>query len=171
MKVIVLMENTALEGCGLTPEHGLSLYIEYRGRKLLLDAGSSGKFADNAQALGVEPGHIAKTISLYDGESAMVILAAGDAKIDNRKFKERFGFKAKMLSPEDALRFTGHEVGGICPFGLASPLRVYLDVSLRRFDTVYPACGTANSAVRLTCDELEKASEALGWVDLCKLPE
>ena len=124
-----------------------------------------------AQALGVEPGHIAKTISLYDGESAMVILAAGDAKIDNRKFKDRFGFKAKMLSPEDALRFTGHEVGGICPFGLASPLRVYLDVSLRRFDTVYPACGTANSAVRLTCDALEKASEALGWVDLCKLPE
>ena len=124
-----------------------------------------------AQALGVEPGHIAKTISLYDGESAMVILAAGDAKIDNRKFKERFGFKAKMLSPEDALRFTGHAVGGICPFGLANPLEVYLDESLRRFDTVYPACGTSSSAVALTCQELEQASEAKGWVDVCKLPD
>lgn len=124
-----------------------------------------------AQALGVEPGHIAKTISLYDGDSAMVILAAGDAKIDNRKFKDQFGFKAKMLTPEDALRFTGHAVGGICPFGLATPLRVYLDESLRRFDMVYPACGTANSAVALTCSELEEASEAMGWVDVCKLPE
>lgn len=123
-----------------------------------------------AEALGVEPGHIAKTISLYDGDSAMVILAAGDAKIDNHKFKTHFGFKAKMLSPEDALRFTGHAVGGICPFGLAQPLRVFLDVSLRRFDTVYPACGTASSAVQLTCDELERASEAQGWVDVCKLP-
>lgn len=124
-----------------------------------------------AQALGVEPGHIAKTISLYDGDSAMVILAAGDAKIDNRKFKDQFGFKAKMLTPEDALRFTGHAVGGICPFGLANPLRAYLDESLRRFDMVYPACGTANSAVALTCSELEEASEAMGWVDVCKLPE
>lgn len=124
-----------------------------------------------AQALGVEPGHIAKTISLYDGDSAMVILAAGDAKIDNRKFKDQFGFKAKMLTPEDALRFTGHAVGGICPFGLANPLRVYLDESLRRFDMVYPACGTASSAVALTCSELEQASEAIGWIDVCKLPE
>ena len=124
-----------------------------------------------ARALGVEPGRIAKTISLYAGESAMLILAAGDAKIDNRKFKDRFGFKAKMLSPEDALRFTGHPVGGICPFGLADPLEVYLDESLRRFDTVYPACGTSSSAVALTCQELEQASEAKGWVNVCKLPE
>ena len=124
-----------------------------------------------ARALGVEPGRIAKTISLYSGESAMLILAAGDAKIDNRKFKDRFGFKAKMLSPEDALKFTGHAVGGICPFGLAEPLAVYLDESLRRFDLVYPACGTSSSAVALTCQELERASEAAGWVDVCKLPE
>ena len=124
-----------------------------------------------ARALGVEPGRIAKTISLYSGESAMLILAAGDAKIDNRKFKDRFGFKAKMLSPEDALKFTGHAVGGICPFGLAELLAVYLDESLRRFDLVYPACGTSSSAVALTCQELERASEAAGWVDVCKLPE
>ena len=124
-----------------------------------------------AQALGVEPGHIAKTISLWDGDSALLILAAGDAKIDNRKFKDQFGFKAKMLPAEDALRFTGHAVGGICPFGLANPLRVYLDESLRRFQTVYPACGTSNSAVALTCSELEQASEAMGRIDVCKLPE
>ena len=124
-----------------------------------------------AAALGVEPGCIAKTISLYDGDSAMLILAAGDAKIDNHKFKEQFGFKAKMLSPEDALEFTGHAVGGICPFGLARKLRVFLDVSLKRFPVVYPACGTSSSAVRLTCSELEEASEAMGWVDVCKLPE
>lgn len=121
-----------------------------------------------AQALGVEPGHIAKTLSFYDGDSALLVLAAGDAKIDNRKFKDQFGFKAKMLSPEDALRFTGHPVGGICPFGLAQPLRVWLDRSLRRFDTVYPACGTASSAVALSCDELELASDAQGWVDVTK---
>ena len=121
-----------------------------------------------AQALGVEPGRIAKTLSFYDGESALLVLAAGDAKIDNRKFKEQFGFKARMLSPEDALRFTGHAVGGICPFGLAEPLRVWLDRSLRRYDMVYPACGTGSSAVALTCEELEKASEAAGWVDVTK---
>lgn len=121
-----------------------------------------------AQALGVEPGHIAKTLSFYDGESALLVLTAGDAKIDNRKFKDQFGFKARMLTPEDALRFTGHAVGGICPFGLAEPLRVWLDRSLRRYDVVYPACGTASSAVALTCGELEQASEAAGWVDVTK---
>lgn len=123
-----------------------------------------------AQALGVEPGCIAKTLSFYDGDSAMLILAAGNAKIDNHKFKEQFGFKAKMLSPTDALAFTGHAVGGICPFGLTNPLRVYLDVSLRSYPVVYPACGTSSSAVSLTCSELEEASEAMGWVDVTKQP-
>ncbi len=123
-----------------------------------------------AQALGVEPGCIAKTLSFYDGESALLVLAAGDAKIDNHKFKAEFGFKAKMLSPDDALRLTGHPVGGICPFGLANPLRIYLDASLRRHATVYPACGTSSSAVALTCAELEQASEAMGWVDVTKDP-
>lgn len=124
-----------------------------------------------AKALGVEPGRIAKTLSFYDGESALLILAAGDAKIDNHKFKEQFGFKAKMLSAEDALRFTGHAVGGICPFGLTEKLRVYLDESLKRFGTVYPACGSSNSAVELSCSELEEASEAMGWVDVTKPAE
>lgn len=121
-----------------------------------------------AAALGVEPGRIAKTLSFYDGEGALLVLAAGNARIDNHKFKERFGIKAKMLAPEDVLRFTGHAVGGVCPFGLARPLRVWLDRSLRRYDTVYPACGTASSAVALTCAELEQASEAAGWVDVTK---
>ena len=126
--------------------------------------------------------NIAELISLYltkecfetmttgDGESALLVLAAGDAKIDNHKFKAEFGFKAKMLSPDDALRLTGHPVGGICPFGLANPLRIYLDASLRRHATVYPACGTSSSAVALTCAELEQASEAMGWVDVTKDP-
>lgn len=121
-----------------------------------------------AAALGVEPGRIAKTLSFYDGEGALLVLAAGNARIDNHKFKERFGIKAKMLSPEDVLRFTGHAVGGVCPFGLARPLRVWLDNSLRRYDMVYPACGTSSSAVALSCDELERASEAAGWVDVTK---
>lgn len=121
-----------------------------------------------AQALGVEPGRIAKTLSFYHGESALLVLAAGDAKIDNRKFKDQFGCKAKMLTPEDALRFTGHAVGGICPFGLAQPLEVYLDRSLLRYDVVYPACGTGSSAVALSCDELERASQSAGWVDVTK---
>ena len=121
-----------------------------------------------AAALGVEPARIAKTISLYDGESAMLILAAGDAKIDNHKFKEAFGFKPKMLAPEDVLRFTGHAIGGVCPFGIPEPLRVFLDRSLERFDVVYPAAGTDNSAVRLTPSELMGAADAAGWVDVCK---
>ena len=94
---------------------------------------------------------------------------AGDTKINNAAFKAHFHCKAKMLSPEDALRFTGHPAGGICPFGLPAPLPVYLDVSLKRFDTVFPACGTAHSAVRLTCEELERASGALEWVEVCVL--
>ena len=121
-----------------------------------------------AQALGVEPGCIAKTISLYDGDSAMLILAAGDAKIDSHKFKEQFGFKAKMLAPEEALRLTGHAVGGVCPFAVPDTVRVCLDVSLRRFDTVFPACGSANSAIELTCEDLFAYSRAREWVDVCK---
>lgn len=121
-----------------------------------------------AAALGVEPARIAKTISLYDGESAMLVLAAGDAKIDNHKFKAVFGFKPKMLAPDDVLRFTGHAIGGVCPFGVPEPLRVFLDRSLERFDIVYPAAGTDNSAVRLAPSELMGAAEADGWVDVCK---
>ena len=122
-------------------------------------------------ALGVQPGMIAKTLSFGDNnEGCMLIVAAGDAKIDNRKFKDTFGFKAKMLSHEDALRFTGHAVGGVCPFALPESVRVYCDSSLWRFDYVYPACGSSNSAIKLTPDELVELSGG-EKCDVCKLPE
>lgn len=121
-----------------------------------------------ANALGVRPARIAKTISLLDGDSALLIMAAGDVRIDNAKFRAVFGFKPRMLTPEQALHFTGHEVGGICPFGLIRPLRVFADISLRRFETVYPACGSSNSAVPLTCDELFCIAGCHGWVDVCR---
>ena len=121
-----------------------------------------------AQALGVEPARIAKTLSFQDGEGCLLIVAAGDARIDNPKFKAAFGFKAKMLAPEEALRLTGHAVGGVCPFAVPDTVRVCLDVSLRRFDTVFPACGSANSAIELTCPELEEYSGSLEWIDICK---
>ena len=120
-----------------------------------------------AKALQCEPRRIAKTLS-FKGEPALLVVAAGDARIDNRKFKAAFGMKAKMLSPEEVERFTGHRIGGVCPFALPEGTAVYLDASLRRFESVYPACGSANSAIRLTLKELERASRALGWVDVCK---
>lgn len=123
-----------------------------------------------AEALGTEGARIAKSITLADADGGCImILCAGDCKIDNASYKAKFGFKAKMLSPEDALAMTGHAVGGICPFALPDTgVRVYLDESLRRFDTVYPAAGSASSAVALSCDELYEASGALSWETLCK---
>lgn len=121
-----------------------------------------------ARALNVEPCRIAKTIAFRGVEGAILVVAAGDAKTDNRKFKTEFGFKAKMLTPDEVLECTGHPVGGVCPFGLKMSLPVYLDISLRRFDTVFPACGSSNSAIRLTCVELEEYSSCKRWVDVCK---
>jgi prolyl-tRNA editing enzyme YbaK/EbsC (Cys-tRNA(Pro) deacylase) len=121
-----------------------------------------------AQALGTEPARIAKSLSFQDDAGAMVIVVAGDAKIDNRKFKDEFGFKAKMLTPEDTVRFTGHAVGGVCPFALPDKVKVFLDSSMKRFETMYPACGSSNSAIELTLDELDKISGNLKWVDVCK---
>jgi len=123
-----------------------------------------------AQALGVEPKLIAKTLSFETAQGGLLLLAAGDARVDNRKFRETFGFKAKMLSPEDALRLTGHAVGGVCPFALATALPVYLDVSLRRFETVYPAAGSPASCVVVTPDRLREITGA-AWVDVCRLPQ
>ena len=121
-----------------------------------------------AQALGVVPARIAKTISLKDGDGCILIVAAGDGKIDNAGFKREFGMKAKMLAPEETLALTGHAVGGICPFANPDGARVFLDESLRRFQTVFPACGSSNSAIELTCGELEKYSRCVKWVDVCK---
>ena len=122
-----------------------------------------------AEALGTEGARIAKSITLHDGaDGCIMILCAGDYKIDNSLFKKKFGFKARMLSPEEALALTGHAVGGICPFALPDGVQVYLDESLRRFDKIYPAAGSSASAVELNCDELFKASRALSWETLCK---
>ncbi|WP_042352872.1 YbaK/EbsC family protein [Bacillus massiliigorillae] len=121
-----------------------------------------------AAALEVIPARIAKTLSFKEGDSAILVVTAGDIKIDNKKFKSEFGTKAKMLNPDEVLEFTGHAIGGVCPFGLAHDLRVYLDESMKRFDTVFPACGSSNSAIELTCDELQTYSKAEKWVDVCK---
>ena len=123
-----------------------------------------------AQAVGVEPARIAKTLSFYTKEkdAAILIVTAGDMKIDNSKFKHFFGMKAKMLAPEDVEKLTGYAIGGVCPFGNPENTSVYLDVSLKRFETVFPAAGSANSAVELTCEELEQDSKAKEWIDVCK---
>ena len=124
-----------------------------------------------ALALGVEGARIAKTLSFKKGDSCILILAAGDARIDNRKFKDKFHMKAKMPSPDEVLELVGHPVGGVCPFGINDGIDVYLDESLRRFTTVFPAVGSGNSAIELNLDELFKYSNAIEWIDVCKLPE
>ncbi len=121
-----------------------------------------------ALAVGVEPAEIAKSLSFRDGENAMLIVVAGDAKIDNAKFKNTFGFKARMLTPEDVFHFTGHAIGGVCPFGIVSEMRVFLDESMKRFEHVYPACGSSNSAIKVRLDELEIYAETDKWVDVCR---
>lgn len=122
-----------------------------------------------AQALGCEPGRIAKTLSFHVGDQVLLVVMAGDEKIDNSKYKARFGTKAKMLSFDEAEPLIGHAVGGVCPFAINEGIQVYLDESLHRFDVVYPACGSSNSAIGLTIPELEQYSGSLGWVDVCKL--
>ena len=129
---------------------------------------SSATVALAAEALGCEPARIAKSLSFEKGDSAILVIAAGDARIDNAKFKQRFGIKAKMLSAEKVEPLIGHAIGGVCPFGINPGVPVYLDESLRAFDIVYPAAGNSASGVRLTVDELERASEAVGWVNVCK---
>lgn len=124
-----------------------------------------------AQAVGVEGARIAKTLSFKLENGCILILAAGDARIDNKKYKATFHKKASMPSADEVLEQIGHPVGGVCPFGIKPGVPVYLDESLKRFDIVYPAAGTGNSAVKLTIDELYTCSEAVGWVDVCKLPE
>lgn len=121
-----------------------------------------------AEALHCEPCRIAKTLSFMVGEKPVLIVAAGDTKIDNPKYKAQFGTKAKMLTPEQAETLVGHAVGGVCPFAVQPGVAVYLDASLKRFETVFPACGSSNSAIELTIPELEKYSGYTAWVDVCK---
>jgi prolyl-tRNA editing enzyme YbaK/EbsC (Cys-tRNA(Pro) deacylase) len=153
-----------------------------RDKDIIEMEASTATVPEAAKALGVIPARIAKSISLRRGtfapaelgggsrigENALVVVVAGDMKLDNRKYKDRFGVKVKMLSPEEALAATGHAVGGVCPFALPPGVAVYLDVSMKRFETVYPACGSGNSAIELTMDELNEYSKNNEWVDVCR---
>ncbi len=121
-----------------------------------------------AQALHCEPCRIAKTLSFMGKEGPLLVVAAGDAKIDNPKFKAQFGTKPKMLTPEENVELIGHAVGGVCPFAVNDGVKIYLDESLKRFETVFPACGSANSAIELTMEELETYSSFAAWIDVCK---
>ena len=122
-----------------------------------------------AVAVGVEGARIAKSMSFKVGEEPIIIVVAGDAKVDNSRYKAQFHTKAKMLTHEEARELIGHDVGGVCPFALPEDVKVYLDVSMKRFETVFPAAGSSNSAVEMTCDELERyASNFAAWVDVCK---
>lgn len=124
-----------------------------------------------AQALGCEGKRIAKSLTFLVDGKAVLIVAAGDAKINNSKFKAQFHTKAKMLTSQQVDEMIGHSIGGVCPFAINSGVSVYLDESLKRFETVFPACGSSNSAIELTVDELLRYSGAIDWVDVCKLPE
>ena len=131
-------------------------------------AASTATVAEAAEALGVEPRMIAKTLSFLQEEKPVLILTEGTAKIDNRKYKDTFHIKAKMIPFEEVETQVGHAPGGVCPFGINENVIVYLDESLRQFENVYPAAGDDHSAVKLTVDELEKIAGATGWVDVCK---
>lgn len=126
-----------------------------------------------AEAAGVIPARICKTLSFEDGEDGCILIqTSGDAKVNNGKFKRMFGFKPKMLKAEKVIELTGHAIGGVCAFAIENEkVKVYADLSMKRFESVYPACGSDNSAIELTCDELFKYSKSLEWIDVCKIPE
>lgn len=137
--------------------------------KILEFEGSSATVELAAAAVGVEGKRIAKTLSFKIEDKAILIVAAGDAKVDNKKYKATFHTKAKMLSPEEVEAMIGHGIGGVCPFGINEGVDVYLDESLKRFETVFPACGSSNSAIEMTIPDMEKyAQNFIGWVDVCK---
>ena len=140
------------------------------GDRIIVPEASSATVELAAQAIGVEPGMIAKTMSFLVGGEPILILTEGTARVDNHKFKDQFHTKAKMIPPAQVEEWIGHAPGGVCPFGIKEGVRVYLDESLKAFETVYPAAGDDHSAVRLTLTELEEVSGAVGWVDVCKEP-
>ena len=146
-------------------------YLEKKGygdRVLVFDT-SSATVELAAQAVGTEPARIAKSLTFRVGENPVMIVCAGDAKVANAKFKAFFRTKAAMLTREEVSALIGHDVGGVCPFGRRDGVSVYLDESLKRFDIIYPACGSANSAVKLSPEELETLSESSGWIDVCNV--
>ena len=148
-------------------------YFKHQGieDRILEFSVSSATVALAAEALGCAPERIAKTLSFVKDDGCILVVAAGDARIDNAKFKAEFSMKAKMADPTEVARLCGHATGGVCPFAVNEGVPVYLDESLRRFDYVYPAAGSSNSAIKLTLPELEKFSAYTKWVDVTKLPE
>lgn len=142
----------------------------YADRVMVFDV-SSATVELAAVAVGTEPARIAKSLTFMVEEQPVMIICAGDAKINNAKYKAYFHKKAKMLTREEVNELIGHDVGGVCPFGIKDGVDIYLDDSLKRFDIVYPACGSANSAVRLTPEELFELSGSKEWIDVCKIPE
>lgn len=148
-------------------------YLQEKGLEdhIIVLKESSATVAEAAHALGVQPAEIAKTLSVLQGEKPVLIVTEGTAKLDNHKYKSRFHSKAKMIPYDEVEGDIGHAPGGVCPFGVNEGVEVYLDESLRKFETVYPAAGNDHSAVRLTLPELEAAANAKGWVDVCKEPE
>ena len=148
-------------------------YLQEKGLEdhIIIPEHSSATVAEAAEALGCEPGMIAKTLSFLQGDKAVLILAEGMARVDNKKYKAQFGCKAKMIPHELVEELVGHDVGGVCPFGANPDVAVYLDKSLKQHSTVYPAAGTDHSAVRLTIEELEYACNGAPWVDVCKDPD
>ena len=136
--------------------------------KIMEFSTSSATVALAAEALGVIEARIAKTLSFKKDEGCILVVTAGDAKIDNAKFKSEFSMKARMLTPEEVAALVGHEIGGVCPFGINENIPVYLDVSMKRFDTIFPACGSSNSAIEFTCEELFNYSQGVKWIDVCK---
>lgn len=145
-------------------------YFKERGREqdIVVHEQSTASVQEAADAVGVHPARIAKTLCFQGEESPVLVVAAGDTKVDNAKFKQTFGVKAKMLDPDTVLQVTGHAVGGVCPFALATDVPVYLDASLQRFSTVHPACGSSNSSIELTVEELQEFARAVKLVDVCK---
>ncbi len=141
------------------------------GDRIIVTEHSSATVAEAAEAIGCEAAMIAKTLSFLQEEQPALILADGTARIDNRKYKDRFGCKARMILAEQVGPLVGHEIGGVCPFGVNEGVKVYLDESLRRHEIVYPAVGDDHSGVKLTIPELEKCSGYIEWVDVCKQPE
>ena len=147
-------------------------YLAQRGAedRIMEFAQSTATVQQAADTLGVEPARIAKTLSFRNkaGDGCVIIVAAGDVRIDNHAFRDEFAMKPRMLTAEEAVQYTGHAVGGVCPFALPEGVPVYLDASLKRFETVFPAAGNAASAVRLTPDELFTLAQAVKWVDIAK---
>lgn len=129
---------------------------------------SSATVEQAAKTLGVSPMRIAKTLSFSTDDGTVLLLAAGDARVDNQKYRNYFGCKARMLPSDQVERIVGHGVGGVCPFGISPDIEVFTDISLQRFSTVFPACGSSNSAIELTCDELFRHAQSSAWIDVCK---